>query len=249
MKAAIFLLLAAAPLSAQGEFWGELKAGRYGVGFRALYQSDTARWYDPDYFSPGGQLAKKPRPIFIAVWYPAPADEGKAMIHRDYFRAITLDSGAPEFAPRLRKFTRDQACHYMMGKDYDDLTDEQRGRWEGLISTPVFAVMNAPPVDGRFPVVIYHPGLGGTFEDNAVACEFLASHGYVVISSAYQAADSSALEIDGDLETSFADVASLLRFAATLPFADASKVAAMGHSYGAQAMLGWRAQPNSRSTP
>ena len=37
----------------------------------------------------------------------------------------------------------------------------------------------------------------------------------------------------------------LLRYAATLPFADASRVAAMGHSYGAQAMLAWRARPNS----
>jgi pimeloyl-ACP methyl ester carboxylesterase len=94
-------------------------------------------------------------------------------------------------------------------------------------------------------VVIYHPGLGGTFEDNAVACEFLASYGYVVISSAYEGADSTELNINGDLATSSADLSVLLRFAATLPYVDASKVAAMGHSYGAQAVLGWRAQPNS----
>jgi len=87
--------------------------------------------------------------------------------------------------------------------------------------------------------------LGGTFEDNAVACEYLASHGYVVLSSAYQAADSSSLNINGDLATSFGDLNLMLRYAAGLPFADASRVAAMGHSYGAQAMLAWRAQPNS----
>src|ERR1035437_11073477 len=92
------------------------------------------------------------------------------------------------------------------------------------------------PAAGKFPVVIYHPGLGGTFDDNSVACEYLASHGYVVLSSAYQAADSSALNIDGDLATSLEDLNFLLRYAATLPFADVSKVAAMGHSYGAQVM-------------
>src|SRR5207344_3442975 len=104
---------------------------------------------------------------------------------------------------------------------------------------------NVAPAPGKFPVVIYHPGLGGTFDDNAVAAEYLASHGYVVISSAYQAADSSILNINGDLSTSFDDLSYLLRHAATLPFADVSKVAAMGHSYGAQAVLGWRSRPNS----
>ena len=93
--------------------------------------------------------------------------------------------------------------------------------------------------------MIYHPGLGGTFDDNAVACEYLASHGYVVVSSAYEAADSSSLNIDGDLATSLDDLEFLLRYAATLPLPTASRVAAMGHSYGAQAMLAWRARPNS----
>ena len=239
------LFLLAAPLCAQGEFWGELKAGPYGVGFRATYQADTARWYDADYPSPGKPQAKKPRPILIALWYPAPPDQGKAMVHRDYFRVLTLDSGAPEFAPRLRKFTHDEAALYMMGKEFDELSADERGRFDGLLATPVIAILNAPAAEGRFPVVIYHPGLGGTYEDNAVACEFLASHGYVVVSSAYQPADSSELSIDGDLETSFADLAFLLRYATTLPFVDADRVAAMGHSYGAQAVLGWRAQPGS----
>jgi tetratricopeptide (TPR) repeat protein len=37
----------------------------------------------------------------------------------------------------------------------------------------------------------------------------------------------------------------VLRYAATLPFADLSRVAAMGHDYGAQAMLAWRARSDS----
>jgi dienelactone hydrolase len=244
-RRAALLLLSALALRAQGEFWGELKAGRFGVGFRAVYQSDPARSYDAGYPSPGKPAAKRPRPILVAIWYPAPPDEGKAMVHRDYLRAITLDSGAPEFAPRLRKYTRDETCHYMIGKEYDDFTDEDRARCEGLLSTPVFAVLSAPAIEGKFPIVLYHPGLGGTYEDNAVACEYLASHGFVVVSSAYQSADSSTFNIDGDLETSFADLAVLLRFAATLPFADPERVAAIGHSYGAQAMIGWRALPDS----
>ena len=233
----------------QSQFWGELQAGRYAVGFRSLYQLDVARRYDVDYAAPGGTAVKKPRPIFLAIWYPA-ADRHEvamdtSMLYRDYFRAVSVDSPAPEFAQRLRKFTRDTACHYMLGKEFEKLTGDDRAAWDGLLATPVFATLNAAPAAGKFPVVIYHPGLGGTFDDNAVAYEYLASHGYVVLSSAYQAADSSSLNIDGDLATSFDDLNFLLRYAATLPFADISKVAAMGHSYGAQAMLAWRARPNS----
>jgi dienelactone hydrolase len=233
----------------QSQFWGELKAGKYAVGFRSLYQLDPARSYDADYPAPGSSPVKKPRPIFVGIWYPAIALHTAAMdtsmVYRDYFRAVSVDSPVLEFAQRLRKFSRDMACEYMMGKEFEKLTDEERGAWDGLLATPVFAIQNAAPAPGRFPVVIYHPGLGGTFDDNAVAYEYLASHGYVVLSSAYQAADSSVLNINGDLATSLEDLNFILRYAATLPFADVSKVAAMGHSYGAQAVLAWRARPNS----
>ncbi|MGD0773582.1 MAG: hypothetical protein ABSC05_12240 [Candidatus Solibacter sp.] len=229
----------------QSQFWGELKAGRYGVGFRSLYQLDVARAYDPDYPAPGRATVKKPRPIFLAVWYPAAPLQDKSMVYRDYFRAVSVDSPVSEFAARLRKFTRDMACQYMLGKEFDKLTDDERVAWDELLATPVFATLNVAPAAGKFPVVIYHPGLGGTFDDNAVVYEYLASHGYVVLSSAYQAADSSMLNIDGDLATSLEDLNFVLRYAATLPFADLSKVAAMGHSYGAQAALAWRARPNS----
>jgi pimeloyl-ACP methyl ester carboxylesterase len=242
------VLGSAAGVWGQSQFWGELKAGRYAVGFRSLYQLDMARSYDADYPATGTTPVKKARPIFLAIWYPANAQHGAidtSMLYRDYFRAVSVDSPVAEFAQRLRKFTRDMACEYMLGKEFEKLTEVERAAWDGLLATPVYAAGNVPAAPGRFPVVIYHPGLGGTFDDNAVACEYVASHGYVVLSSAYQAADSSILNINGDLATSLEDLNFILRYAATLPFADVSKVAAMGHSYGAQAVLAWRARPNS----
>ncbi|MEO8591921.1 MAG: hypothetical protein ABI759_01240 [Candidatus Solibacter sp.] len=233
----------------QSEFWGELKAGKYSVGFRTLYLQDAARSYDTEYAPAGTAAVKKPRPLFVAIWYPSTTRNDAAiersMMYRDYLRAISVDSPSADFAARLRRHTRDATVEYMLGKEFDKLGEEERAEWEGLQATPVFAVSNVAPAPGKFPVVIHHPGLGGSYEDNAVACEYLASHGYVVLSSAYQAADSSLLNITSDLATSLEDLNFLLRYAGTLPYADVSKVGAMGHSYGAQAMLGWRAQPNS----
>ena len=94
-------------------------------------------------------------------------------------------------------------------------------------------------------MVIYHPGLGGTPDDNSVLFEYLASHGYVVLSSAYHAADASSVRCGGDLACSFRDMEFLSRYAHGLPYADADRFGAMGHSYGAWAVFAWAAESAS----
>ena len=226
-------------------FWGALQPGPYAVGFRSAYQADAARSYDPEYAAGGKPVAKKPRPIFLAVWYPAKTPATQPMVYRDYLRAISVESPVPEFAQRLRKFTRNSMCEYMLGKEYESLSKKERDVWDNFLATPIAAYQNAPPAAGKFPAIVYHPGLGGTFEDDSVMFEYLASHGYVVVSSAYQNSDSTELNIVGDFYTSLDDLTFVSRFTGTLPFVDTSQVTAMGHSYGAQAVLAWRAQPGS----
>ena len=48
-----------------------------------------------------------------------------------------------------------------------------------------------------------------------------------------------------DLHTSFRDLEFLSRYAHELPFADADRLGAMGHSWGAIAVLHWAALPDS----
>src|ERR1035437_8745334 len=130
-------LASAAGVWGQAQFWGELKAGKYAVGFRSLYQLDVARSYDADYLAAGSPPVRKPRPIWIASWYPAAAQHDVAMVYRDYFRAVSVDSPVPEFARHLRKFTRDMACQYMLGKESDKLTNDERVAWDEVLATPV----------------------------------------------------------------------------------------------------------------
>src|SRR5262249_56747491 len=105
------------------------------------------------------------------------------------------------------------------------------------VATRTRAERVAPPVEGRFPVVIHHPGLGGVPDDNSVLFELLASHGYVVLSSAYPNYDAQGVGIGSDLHTSFRDLEFLSRYARELPFADADRLPAMGPSGGAVAPL------------
>jgi dienelactone hydrolase len=227
--------------------WGSLRPGPYAVGFHAQYELDGTRAYDPDYALDGAApRVKKPRPIFIAYWYPAKTSASPRMAYREYLDTQQPPAAAADFARRLAAYNRDVTCAAIAGEDPDEeLSFAEQAACDAFLANRTYAARNARPAEGRFPVVVYHAGLNGSYEDNSVLCEFLASQGYVVLSTAYANADASIATISWDLSTTFADTAVVLRFAATLPFADMSRLAAVGHSFGAQATLAWHAEPNS----
>jgi tetratricopeptide (TPR) repeat protein len=84
--------------------------------------------------------------------------------------------------------------------------------------------------------------LGGTLNDNTVLYEYLASHGFVVLSGAFQANDYKYVDLNWDLERSIKDIDFMLNAIKNLPFVDFSKIAAIGQSYGAQAVLGYKTE-------
>jgi dienelactone hydrolase len=239
--------LSTAILSAQEKvLWGSLPAGPYAVGFHSQYEQDPTRSYDPDYpVQPGAGKSKKPRPIFLAWWYPAAA-AGPRMAYSEYLEAYRPPAPVADFARRLSAYNRDVTCAAIAGGDPDEeLSSAEQAACDSFLSNRTYASRDARPAEGRFPVVVYHAGLNGSYEDNSVLCEFLASHGYVVLTTAYANADATIATISYDLSTTFADNAVLLRAAAALPFADMNRLAAIGHSFGAQATLAWHAEPNS----
>lgn len=63
----------------------------------------------------------------------------------------------------------------------------QSNRWNSMLaassSVALWAVADAPFAEGRFPVVIYAPSGSSVSWENADLCEYLASHGYVVLAS------------------------------------------------------------------
>jgi tetratricopeptide (TPR) repeat protein len=226
--------------------WGGLEPGPHAVGFRALYQLDHTRQYDPEYVDdPERPPDPRPRPILVGVWYPARATGAGPMAYRQYLDVPSDDPLVGPFARRLMPHMRAVACEEAVGNKPGALTPAEAAAVERLLAAETVAVKDAPAADGRFPVVIYHPGLGGTYEDNSALFEYLASHGYVVLSSAYPRADAGTMHIDWDLTRSFRDMELLSRYARGQSFADADRLAAIGHSYGAQAALAWRAEPAS----
>ncbi|MDL2355135.1 MAG: dienelactone hydrolase [Pseudomonadota bacterium] len=197
------------------------EAGPHAVGLRIVQQYDYSRELEPpvDAFGKAGSAAPA-RPIQTLVWYPAKRTSTAPMLVADYRQASLSDidfalSGAETEKQRAAWMAGSQKAHY---------------------GASTLAVRGAPPADGSFPVVIYAPSFASTAHENLDLCEYLASHGYVVIASRSLGARSVTMtdDIDG-IEAQAADIAFLANFAQTLPQADITRMAAAGYSWGGMA--------------
>jgi dienelactone hydrolase len=210
--------------------WGSLQPGSYTVGYRSYFEVDPLR----DFGS-----AKKRRPVLVAIWYPAIADGSKRMPYGAYWRVPDLRADA-EFRSRLQRFLLDTVCSDLFQKKHGHLLAKERKFFDALRVEPTMAHFDARPHHGRFPVLLYHPGAAGSLEENSVLCEYLASHGYVAITSAFPSPDGQHVSNNyGGPQTFWKDLAFLLKHARTLGFADAGNAGAFGHSMGAQYLLEW----------
>lgn len=245
VKAALLVLVLAAPVLAQERpLWGELAAGPHPVGFRSFWEVDPARDYQTS-FADGTRYAdgEAPRPILVNVWYPSePAPDAEHMPHRGYLEILSADPRLERFSKELIAYEEDVIAQWTIGKPVSALDEGDAEAFDELLDSPTACVRDAPAAAGRFPLVVYHAGYGSSYEDNSVLCEYLASHGYLVVGSAFQDESGGSFNIDGG-EGSARDLAFLIGRMRALPEADQERVAVIGHSGGAHAVLRYQAQP------
>ncbi len=183
-----------------------------------------------------------PRPILVNTWYPVREIEHvAAMLQSEYLSIETDDPRLARFASQLASYERLVVSDEVMDKPPAKLSALQRGLLDGFWEMPTASRRDVPPAAGTFPIVIYHAGAGSSFEDNSVLFEFLASHGYVVVSSSFHDATGKSFNIDAR-EGSLRDIEFLIAFASRLSYADWNHIGVGGHSRGAQAALVFCAQ-------
>jgi hypothetical protein len=193
--------------------WGDLQAGTYRVGYKATWAFDAGRRY--------GESER--RPILVAMWYPTSAESSFPFRYGDYF-----DLGQDAAVPAMGEFMRE-----LTGRDV-------AGNFAQLLKTTIRVGRDAPVAGGRFPLLLYHPGAEGSFQEDSVLFEFLASHGYVVLSSAYSSPDPASLGNQATgAATSIQDMRFLIRQAAGLEFVDAGRIGGIGFSIGSQVVMRW----------
>lgn len=235
--------------------WGSLRPGPYAVGFRSEWVLDHGRRWAlrPEAGVADATLATPgPRPVLVNAWYPAapPADapgtdvRAAPMPHGAYFELTSDEARLAALSAALSAAARAISVTELFGTSEDQLSQQDAARWAAALAAPTAALRDLPPDPGPFPLVLYHAGYGSSFEDNAVLCEWLASHGYVVLGSAFLRGDGSRLDIDGR-DDSLADLEQLLRWAGTHPEIDLTSVGMAGHSGGAHVTLQFAARPRS----
>ncbi|ULU24095.1 alpha/beta fold hydrolase [Dyella terrae] len=194
------------------------KPGPYAVGLKVVNQYDRSRKFalHPTNHAAPSVSDTGPRPIQTLVWYPASGHNAKAMTAGDYAQLAKTEI------------------------DFDQ--PDENNRWVSKLAasanTLLWAQRDAPMVEGRFPLVVYAPGQSSVAWDNADICEYLASHGYVVVAS--PSLGKSTRDADDnldDINAAATDISFLISYAKTLPDVDMAKVAVAGWSWGGIANL------------
>jgi dienelactone hydrolase len=231
-KLLAFLLLAASGAAGAADtFVFSSEPGPYPVGMQVKAQYDTTRVYLPAVNMVTGQPEshERARPIQSIIWYPASA-KGKPLTWRDYMAT---------------KATED--AFWLSPAEVQLATDaDVAGNTAGLpsafakqaLAQPMWASRDAPAAKGKFPVVIYAASHSAYAAENVDLCEYLASHGYIVIASRSMGPRSKAMTTDLEgLEAQAGDIAFLIGQAHAMPHADMSRIAVVGFSWGGLANL------------
>ncbi|MEM7487432.1 MAG: alpha/beta hydrolase [Bacteroidota bacterium] len=196
-----------------------LDNGNYAVGFKHYIAVDSTRTYQKrdDY---NNYLMH--RPIPISVWYPAEKNGNtvEPLVLLNYLEVLKEEE---EWEHLPNEYLL-QWFHYLWD------TPENRAH----LPEKTNAYPNALAMGEKFPVIVYTPSYLASSIENFALCEYLASHGYFVISSPSRGTETRWLEggTTKDMETQSKDVEFLLKEIYNFENADSDTIALMGFSFG-----------------
>lgn len=206
--------------------WQGLEAGEFAVGFATIEKFDQSRTFRPsqDYFGNAveGETA---RPVQICYWYPAVTDESSLnMLYGQYAypypedsRFIDLLSGLQNRDLRLLTF----------------FLRNNRGLLTEAMNTQLYGVRDAAWAEGQFPIIVVHNDANSTFTQNLILCEYLASHGYIVMTThGIGPASLDPTRSAIDVETLTRDKEFALGAMFELEQVDKSRVGVLGNAFG-----------------
>jgi pimeloyl-ACP methyl ester carboxylesterase len=194
------------------------KPGPYPVGLKVSDQYDLSRAFVAPTNGPSdSSLGKNARPLQTLIWYPSLRSAGGPMTVGEYVQLA------------------DTELHF-------NAPVEKENRWRSLLKTSfdtkLWAVREAKPAKGRYPVLIYAPSDSSVSWENADLCEYLASYGYVVLASPSTGVSTRDMTDDlGGINAQALDISFLITYAGSLSDTDLSQVAVVSWSWGGLSSL------------
>jgi tetratricopeptide (TPR) repeat protein len=213
--------------------WRNLIPGPYEIGYKVAFLYDQTRIYKSQYDYKGNLVNHDIfRPVQISIWYPATRP-----INTEYMKYIEYVLTA---STRFDYSLLTDTLHEEIVRSWKNRY-KQRGYEEIVIDNIVDNVLlrktralkDAPPVTGKFPLVVFCSGGGDVPGSHDIMFEYLASHGYVI------AAVSSNGFFEGgpsynmmDEEAQVRDMEFALNYMRDITSVDIQNICSMGFSYG-----------------
>lgn len=220
---ATVLLLALLPLAAMSQksvLWGSAEPGQWDPSFARDY----------DFYQPIGW--KQPRTLAISVWYPTKAFKARRMTYNQYLAYPPGRYTTPDYLAWLENNHREDFCKQLFNRSYIVLGPEGQTFFHQVLRTPTYAHYGAPPAMGPLPLVVYIPDSTHAADSNYLLCERLASQGFLVVSASFFQPTPDSLQRSKEAVIP-EDITFLLDYMKRRYKANMTKVAMMGHGYGA----------------
>jgi len=221
------LILGFADSRAQSSsLWGDLESGPYGIGFMTLEEFDYSRSFQPKYSYNGELLpGERSRPIQVCIWYPAEIpDDAEHMVYGEYVYPYPGNHHFDNFIANMQN----KELRFLHG-----LLNNDRAKVQDLLNVKVTAVRDAPPAEGKFPLIIYHANSMAGFAENHILCEYLAGQGYVVATThSMGAREYIPQPVGGDIEAMTRDKEFVAASIRDLEFVDIDRLGLLGCGFG-----------------
>ena len=221
-------LAAAANSTADTRFEFSEPPGQYAVGLKVVRQYDATRTFLGRFDVVTGEAvppSSRARPVETLIWYPA-TQAGTRMHYGDYLLLTGSEDRFDRSDAQIKAVTEYRLRDYLP-------PEMPAASVEQIKQESMWATQDADAAVGKFPIVIYAPSHNASAYENADLCEYLASHGYIVLASASMGADNRWMGEDvSDVQAQVGDIEFLVGYAATLPNADSAHIAVIGYSWG-----------------
>lgn len=204
----------------------KLAHGPYAVGFKAVNNYDYSRTFYSTYDEQGNKITQKARPIQTSIWYPANALKTKNAKRMGFLEYTDLVAHHLGYEPLTEKVRQNALANF-----YRDVAAPPAKQIAPELTTQ--AVRDAEPEQGNFPLVVYGASLNSFSFENSELFEYLASHGYIIVSSPCLGYTTRYMEKDLiSTESQARDILFLLAYMQDYPGVDTGKIAVMGFSWG-----------------
>lgn len=180
----LFLILTHVPAASQPvtsyPLWNDIESGEYSVGFKVINHWDKSRNRFSKYEKSGELNKARFFPVQISIWYPSvePWDSAKVIPFKKYFYLTEQKNDFKPPSQERREKTLDILFNFATLGAGLELSKEQL---LDIGNTATAAMQDVDAVNKKFPVII--AGHDGGVWKGTTLSEYLASHGYVVIST------------------------------------------------------------------